>query len=188
MKRLFPIIRYQVFYKAPTSLSHGLWRWWIRDIREAYLTKWKTKLSQIYGDVFHFKSQESDGSRLWGKAGGRRGAGALRGGLHTRCPSTVPEYGTRWALLWTHLFLSTHANFRVLNWPLSRCVHTIYFSSGAIHCFVLRVKPTFQDDVWQCEIELHIGFWRCEHNTILCPLYPATKCEKPLTKKNYIGG
>lgn len=33
------------------------------------------------------------------------------------CPNTLPQYNSRWALTWTHLFLpSTHTSIRVL-WP-----------------------------------------------------------------------
>ena len=36
----------------------------------------------------------------------------LYGRVHTWCLGTVPKYDTRWALMWTHPFLSTHARIR----------------------------------------------------------------------------
>ena len=52
------------------------------------------------------------------------------------------------------------------------------FSSGAVHCFVLATKLIFQNGVWLGKMDLlctqsHIGYSRCELNTILCR-YPSS--------------
>ena len=57
------------------------------------------------------------------------------------------------------------------------------FSSGAVHCFVLATKLIFQNGVWLGKMDLlctqsHIGYSRCEHNTILCR-YPSSGSRAP---------
>ena len=57
------------------------------------------------------------------------------------------------------------------------------FSSGAVHCFVLATKLIFQSGVSQGEMNLlctqsHIGYSRCEHNTILSR-YPSSGSRAP---------
>ena len=60
------------------------------------------------------------------------------------------------------------------------CVHIVFVSSEApVYCFVLVAKLLLQNGLWRGEMEelctqSHIGYSRCENNTILCR-YPGTR-------------
>ena len=116
------------------------------------------------------------------------------GSIQTLCPGTVLEYGTRWALMWTHPTLSATSTLctRAQKWTLGPCVHTVFFfSSVAVHCFFLAAKLVFQNGVWLGEIEdswtqLHIEYSKDERNTISCQ-YPVTASlsESTLNRRNH---
>ena len=85
-----------------------------------------------------------------------------------RLLETVPEYGSRWALMWTHPTSSTQGRIQAMyqypsttstpctraqKWVPGPCVHTVFVGSVAVHSFVLAAKLVFQNGDWQGEIE-----------------------------------
>ena len=96
--------------------------------------------------------------------------------LATACPN-----GRLWN--WLSLHPVPMLEFRhgagaqvALKWAPDLCVHTGFVRSGAVHCFVLAAKVMLQNGLWQGEMEQlctqsHIGYSRCEHNTILTLLH-----------------
>ena len=79
--------------------------------------------------------------------------------VHTWNPGTVPEYGTRWALMWRMWTHSTHARIwarcrcpSTKSWPCTRakkwapgtCVHTIFVGSGKATAFFSLLSSCFK--------------------------------------------
>ena len=66
---------------------------------------------------------------------------------------------------------------------LGPSLQTRFGTSRAVQCFALAANLMFQNGVRQDEMEhlctqLHIGYSKCEHNTILCR-YPGTGSREP---------
>ena len=126
------------------------------------------------------------------------------GRVYTLCPSTAPEYGSRWVLMWTHPFFKyvreNSGTVPVPGYKVSTlcssikvgtgwgdpCVHTIFVSSGQSNAFFSLLSSCFklngvrQGEMEKLCIQSHIGYSRYDHNTILCR-YPFTTCGQPLS-------
>ena len=64
---------------------------------------------------------------------------------------------------------------------LGPCLQTVFVTSRAVQCFVLAANLMFQNVGGEMEYlstQLHIGYSKCEHNTILYR-YPGTGSREP---------
>ena len=111
----------------------------------------------------------------------------------------MPEYGTCWALMWTHPFSSSRAKIwvctrswpctQVQKWALGPFVHTIFVSSGQSTTLFLLLSSCFKmasnRAKWSHYVHSHIWGTQSVSTTLFCAgnqaLVPGHRVDNPFT-------